>query len=763
MFFSKALVATSVKSARIVHSFVAVLALFLVAALVVLGLPAAALPDDSTADPVSAVSSSAIMEPYRHPGQFSENSGSVTAVSSNASYESFMELTSLSPELIRPSDTVRVLLKVTNSLNSPIDEATVDFDLTRVRFTTRSGLDSWDARTLESAPGSLLSSETLEKPLAPGKTATFEFKVPASQFALLGGYEGWGPRGVRFELSGKVAGESVQLDAIDSFIIWYPAEDQVSPNLNVSTIVPVTGQTLDPLNVEAPTTPVLSQVGKDQSLSAILDAVTGNDHVALAVDPELIESIDIAARVSGASDDAQADETTAPSDSEVPVEPTIEQVDANNWLSSFSEATSSHEVLRLPAYDADWVSYLNAGIEVPGQSSVSSEVIKNVDFSGSVAWPTAKNFSSAVVQAASDSSVEVTVAEDGVLVDNPDDTFTRSGVLTLDGASRTSVFDSDEGLTELLQQPRSNSPVVERQRFIAELAVISKEQPSNERNIVVALERGWNPDSKTARAQLAAIPGLPWVETSPLVQTSAQEHARVDVAELPSIQANELFTQGEFPTLRNLQKELVRFSRVVEEPSVISGPHAQALTRLSSQYWFTAHASHTQAISQYTTSARQILGSITVVPSSDINLISTGAEIPVTVKNDLDQTVTLQVKLDPNDSRLQAADAIPATIPPHSTESIRIPVTAVGSGNVQVSVDLLDESGKHVTTSGSFDVRVRADWENVGTGVVITLLVFLLVGGIWRTVRRGRSSSRTEGLDVDDALAVVESDPEDQK
>lgn len=69
---------------------------------------------------------------------------------------------------------------------------------------------------------------------------------------------------------------------------------------------------------------------------------------------------------------------------------------------------------------------------------------------------------------------------------------------------------------------------------------------------------------------------------------------------------------------------------------------------------------------------------------------------------------------------------------------VHIPVHAVGSGNVDVDVVLYSPSGAVVGTGGDMQVRVRADWETVGTAVVAGVLVVLLVIGLIRTARRGR-------------------------
>jgi len=80
--------------------------------------------------------------------------------------------------------------------------------------------------------------------------------------------------------------------------------------------------------------------------------------------------------------------------------------------------------------------------------------------------------------------------------------------------------------------------------------------------------------------------------------------------------------------------------------------------------------------------------------------------------------------------------------------TVRVPVRSVANGDVTIEVALLSPEGRPVAPSSSFGVRVRAEWENVGTGVVAALLGVGLVAGIVRTVRRGRAGTRLDAADV---------------
>jgi hypothetical protein len=84
--------------------------------------------------------------------------------------------------------------------------------------------------------------------------------------------------------------------------------------------------------------------------------------------------------------------------------------------------------------------------------------------------------------------------------------------------------------------------------------------------------------------------------------------------------------------------------------------------------------------------------------------------------------------------------------------NVHVPVRAIGSGDVDLQVEVLAPSGAVVAGPTSFSVRVRAGWETAGTAVVAAAIALLFIGGIWRTVRRGRSSARTTDEGVADAV-----------
>ena len=116
-------------------------------------------------------------------------------------------------------------------------------------------------------------------------------------------------------------------------------------------------------------------------------------------------------------------------------------------------------------------------------------------------------------------------------------------------------------------------------------------------------------------------------------------------------------------------------------------------------------------------------------------LINHSGDLPVTVANDLPVPARVQVELRPQDPRLRAGDPVEAVLEPGTVTTVRVPVEAVANGNVDLEVQVLTAEGEPVGQGASFMVRVRADWEDIGTAVVAELLSVGFVIGMVRTIR----------------------------
>ncbi|MDO5726527.1 MAG: DUF6049 family protein, partial [Bowdeniella nasicola] len=146
----------------------------------------------------------------------------------------------------------------------------------------------------------------------------------------------------------------------------------------------------------------------------------------------------------------------------------------------------------------------------------------------------------------------------------------------------------------------------------------------------------------------------------------------------------------------------------------------------------------TELIEQIHTLGDSIGAAIQIEAPSSVFLIADTTEIPVTIQNALPADARVHVTFKASDPRLQSPEETTAVLEGNTRTTVRLPVNAVGSGNVWMNVRLLDDSGTLLTESEPFEVQVRADWESVGTGIFAGILVAMIILGLIRTIRRHR-------------------------
>ena len=137
--------------------------------------------------------------------------------------------------------------------------------------------------------------------------------------------------------------------------------------------------------------------------------------------------------------------------------------------------------------------------------------------------------------------------------------------------------------------------------------------------------------------------------------------------------------------------------------------------------------------------ASAMAADVEIVPGSNINLVARDSRIPVTVKNNTDEAVTVIVKGTPTSFRLEVLADAEVLIPPQSSAIAELPVTALANGPVQIAVWVEQKSGERMGEDVIVDVNVAYDVELfllVTFGVAMFALI--IVGVIRTAIKLGR-------------------------
>lgn len=429
-------------------------------------------------------------------------------------------------------------------------------------------------------------------------------------------------------------------------------------------------------------------------------------------------------------------------------------------------AVAAGDVVALPWADADEAALAHAGestLLAQAHSRADASALAGLGARRDVSWPAATALDQQTLSALPASSTLV-LAPPGSLEVSEDLTYTPSGVTTVDGrvlllpdtaASATVQAVLPPGAGVVDPAKTTLNELDSRQLLRAQTAIMARQLPLLSRDLVVSVDRvtATGTDPQVLGARLQALTSSPW--TVPLGLEDLRQHAAVisqasrgswprEVQRTPLGQAspegNEISVE-ELAAARDSATTLAAVGSTVPSPEELLGQEAEVVSWAVSSAWRANPALRGQMLSQVQGSAQQLRTAINPQPSSTINLISQQANLPVRIGSSLTQDATVQVTLESSSTRLQPDGPVTATIPASGEAMVLVPVKAVGSGDVMLTINVKAPDGSQVSTPATVHIRVHAEWESLGTRVLTGVLVVLLVVGVIRTVRRGRRSS----------------------
>ncbi|MFE5290869.1 DUF6049 family protein [Isoptericola sp. NPDC056618] len=678
-----------------------------------------------------------------------------------------VELVSSAPSLASPGSTVTLDLRVTNGTDAALDGAQLDLGVSWRPVTSREDLAAWADDDGTSTAGRSQTAEPVDR-LAPGDTAQVTMELDVDTLGL-SAENPWGPR----EMSVALTRGGSTLDVVHTFLLFAPEGDAPDP-VSVSVAAPVTGPAVDPLDPDGYDLELGTATATGGRLTRLLDAasVTGTSPgMSLAVDPALVS-----AAAGADDDDAQAWATRLTG---APVTGDVDATDATDAGTSASLTSTAGtartaasgepaDVAVLPGYDPDLAAVAHAdpsradvAAATGGEAALGAAWQRPERWDLTVAWPEGRP-DAATLAAGREAPVDQVVVADGLAPADGAAASARTAVETPSG--KVSALVADEGLSSafaaLTDGDDAPSAAEASARVLADAALVALQQQDSgqqDLHLLAALPRNWSPDPALVGAVLGALHDASWADVVPLSETVAAPASRVPRAD-PARGERAGRSKGELASssvrrLLDSHRGLAAFSTVASDPVELSGDTDQALVAPLAVAARAEPDARDNAVDLAVEQSEALQQGIGVADRSNVTLVSDTGKLPVTVSNDLPVDATVTVVLRPDASRLVVESRPTVVVPAGTSSNVHVPVRAIGSGDVTVQVEVLAPSGTVVAGPTSFSLRVRAGWETAGTAVVAALVALLFIGGIWRTVRRGRSSARTTDEGVADAAA----------
>ena len=357
-----------------------------------------------------------------------------------------------------------------------------------------------------------------------------------------------------------------------------------------------------------------------------------------------------------------------------------------------------------------------------------------------VAWPADTTFGTSFLSGFS-SSNQITIAPLGALTPAEDVPFTSyarvnvnpdTGETSTDGTGvRTLAQQSD--IAAILSWNASGSDELDAEQALTAItAIITRERPASSRTIFAAAQRGTVINERlTNRTKALFSPR--WVSATSFSDMAASEPTDVD-RQTVDAGVLEADTETAISDMTSSLTRLTPLANATDDPNAVyESVTPQILPALSAQL---TPSEQLDAATAVTSQVTTMLSSVTVEPSSAVNLINKSANFPVLVRSNLPWPVRVDVTLVPDDPRLRATPAQSQTLAAQGATTVEVPVGAIGSGDIEVTYKVTTPDGVVLDDSQTVTVRMHAGWEDAITAVIASIFGLLFLAGITRSLRK---------------------------
>ncbi|WP_209324436.1 DUF6049 family protein [Brevibacterium renqingii] len=700
--------------------------------------------------------------------------------------------------------TLTVRGHVSNTTKKPIENPSLRLEMSTRTLDSESRLSSWKKsqarhRTIadleddgpearkkaekdggedESSPGTSVDA-SFDDRIDPGASAEFTVTVPADDLGLKKSspVSSWGPRGLAVQLGDESGLRASEI----GFTTWYP--DPKFDQTKVSLLAPVTlpghteGGLIDPDRLDK----AIAEGGSLATIGKLLE----KKEVGLAIDPRVIASFEAAVAEPPDADGEAPEETEEPSDKDggqtrTPQVPAAENDEGDvsaaeleaeadqrkrlgSWYRDFVSAAQKHTIIALPFGDPDLSALRGSRIEhLSTYAQKQRGLVKDVfpEARTDIAWPVAgsatKNGLRALEKTGNSAAI-ISDEQQPSITGIHDDAHSQT-TITDDGESTIDTLVTDSKLTDLSAEAiASDHPASELSELIAESAAIQSEAPYRTRRLLVPLPRaaaseGWE-------QTVEALNSAPWIDPTGLDE----------LLDSPSESRGLLQSQSDAPHIRKKAVRSLAETRAgqAEFNSVFTDREGadirldRELLSCTSAAWTLGRNANICADAAREQS-RKLMDSLHLRKGSSVLLV-TGEKttIPVTIVNDSPAEATLRIRMKPATPQLRAQTTETVKVPAAETMRVDVPVEGLANADVPTTIEMVTADDVVLPKHESLMVRVRADWENIGTAVIGLALAAVFVIGLVKTIARGRPKIPEQQLA--DAMARAQTDENEKR
>jgi hypothetical protein len=695
----------------------------------------------------------------------------------------WIAITSLSPAIATPKGKILVSGIVANPTSATLQGLSVQLWSSSLALSSRSAMNGY--LNAQSSPG--LAAQV------PGAHATLPGRVPphgTEQFSLTLNVTQAGMRtfGV-YPLAAQLSSAGTILDEARTFLPYWPgkhAARSVKP-LTIGWVWPLIDTPQQGACPALLSNELAASVAPGGRLSTLLEAGQSADGrraaITWAIDPALLSNVSVMRqpyRVSSHADCAGGKTEQA-------------SRAAAAWLGDVRDLAGEQDFFVTPYADVDMAAMAHRGLDgelkaafadgqVAAQKILGRSQRSTPATPGVTAWPAGGVADYGVLEElAAQQGVQVMIMDSKQMPPVAKVSYTPTAVATTPngGGGLMHVLLSDHEITQILSLRRNQIPGVvpgpaptppgmrtqirqaaafaKEQWFLAETAMIAAEQAGTSRALVAAPPRRWDPSLSLADALLNESATAPWLRPATLASMVAAGPAPGSPARRGP--RSRQVSRGELSgsLLRQVRGQLVAQVHLLDSILTTQGHGylSTAVDAVESSAWRggkRAQRPAAQLLRHELSYVTGKLAQVRITVSSRVTLGGKAGDVPVSVRNNLPQAVTVQVR-----ARVSAEDQVTiapykrlVTVPGKSQVPVRIPVRAAAAGSKTLTLWLATPEGAALPGHPTSLTVTATHFGTLAIIIISVALVVFVLSAAARAIRRGGPQDGSAGAEAED-------------
>ncbi len=450
----------------------------------------------------------------------------------------------------------------------------------------------------------------------------------------------------------------------------------------------------------------LSTIETSPGLDGGTSTTAAPQQVTLAVDPELLEAVQVLANGDYQLLIGGQQQTS-----------TIGSLEAANWLIRLRALAVTHPVVALPYADPDIATLTSRGqghaverLLPDGDSGDLVREILGVAPVTSIAWPPAGAAGSpALLDILAEHGVTQVVADDVLDFEPQPETSSLDAVSIIQtGSGPLTALVADHGLSELIGRGNSSagSQAMTEQRFLAELvATTIAADPGSGRHLLIAPKRDFDP--ATAAALLRATAGKPWLGrglATDLERTVIEPAPRTPLSTSPP----SAIPGSQLSPLLSALRARDDFASALDDPDTSLLALDRALARAATVNRRADDGGQSFLVLDAVAAVSALRATVGIVPPANgtYSLASADAPLVLTVFNNNAFPVEVRVTLAPRGAPGVTTTNVIQELPAQENTTISVPANVERSGSFTVIATVSTPAGS--TLGAPVQLRVQS-------------------------------------------------------